>query len=164
MHHTIVAHACLYLFQNGISKGSKRDPATPSLVSFADLIKFSAKHHRPVYKRILRPGFLSGPDLRNLTVIRERENIYDHFSKEFEFGIFYSLKAVVNQVYVSLILQAPHTFFSALRRRLSVIYDPSRRVVFIKTTDSTRKSSSFPSRSKLEYKLPLRGRHGSIAL
>lgn len=60
--------------------------------------------------------------------------------------------------------EAPHTFFSALRRRLSVIYDPSRRVVFMNTTDSNRKSSSFPSRSKLEYKLPLRGRQGSTEL
>ena len=95
------------------------------------------------------PGFLSS---FKQTVIRGRSlNLWSSF--------FCS-----NSGFIFLILQAPHTFFSALRRRLSVIYDPSRRVVFMNTTDSNRKSSSFPSRSKLEYKLPLRGRQGSTEL
>jgi len=60
--------------------------------------------------------------------------------------------------------EAPHTFYSALKRRLSISCDNSKRVVFIKPSDSSRKPSSSSSKSKLEYKLPLRGRHGSTEL
>jgi len=60
--------------------------------------------------------------------------------------------------------EAPHTFYSALKRRLSISCDNSKRVVFIKPSDSSRKPSSSSSKSKLEYKLSLRGRHGSTEL
>ncbi|XP_078368663.1 glutamate receptor ionotropic, kainate 2-like isoform X2 [Oculina patagonica] len=59
--------------------------------------------------------------------------------------------------------EAPHTFFSALKRRLSASSHTSKRVVFIKPASSYRKSSSLSSKSKIEYKLPL-GRHGSTEL